>query len=73
MKITDEDFYWHLSWVKGREAQERVRDMVAYLQMGGYPFATENPMRDVQWVAHQMSLGNVWDWETNLWVRKEAA
>lgn len=71
MKITDKDFYWHLSWVKGREAQERVRDMVAYLHMGGYHFPTENPMREVQRVVIKMEQGSVWDWETNLWVRKE--
>lgn len=73
MEITDEDFYWHMSWVKGSEARERVRDMVAYLQMGGYSFPTENPMRCVQWVAFQMTHGNTWDWESNRWIRKEAA
>ena len=45
--------------------------MVAYLQMGGYHFPTENPMREVQRVVIKMEQGSVWDWETNLWVRKE--
>lgn len=70
MKITDEDFYWYLGWV---EDKERLRDMVAYLQMGGYHFPTQNPMREVQNVAIKMEQGSVWDWESKQWIRKEAA
>lgn len=71
MIITDEDFRWHLSWVNGEKSREAVRDMVAYLQMGGYHFPTENPMREVQNVAIQMGRGYVWDWERNVWVKEK--
>ena len=71
MQITDRDFDWHMRWVKGENAREKVRDMVAYLRMGGYCFPTENPIREVQRVAIQMGLGNVWDWESKTWVKQE--
>jgi len=71
MQITDRDFDWHMRWVKGENAREKVRDMVAYLRMGGYCFPTANPMREVQWVAIQMGLGKVWDWESKTWVKQE--
>lgn len=67
MIITDEDFDRHMSWVKDREM---VRDRVNYMQMGGYHFPTENPMREVVWVAIHMQ-DHVWDWERNVWVKEK--
>ena len=69
MIITDEDLRLFMPYMDEHEYEE-LRDAVAYLTMGGYPFPTENPMREVVWVHIQMKNGKHWNWEAQLWEKQ---
>lgn len=70
MEISDEKFKWHMSYLPPSKYDE-VRELVAYLKMGGYHFPTENPMREVVWVYIQVKNGCSWNWESQRWEKND--